>query len=168
MCLVHIEQALLEISDLILRNNQCLLLPVDLRPVCSHCLLMLTGSLVVELFCSCLCFLQDLCRLFVGFGDHMLALLLRTEQSVLEGILIRTILPNLVRKQLDLCVGILQVMLHGSEIRLELLHVFVNFLLLIAECSLLKSLVLNVLCCNHNKTDLRAVTKIHSFLKLST
>ena len=106
----------------------------------------LSDCFIEQRICLFFGFTQDLLRLFVGIGQHLSALLLCAQQCVLEGILVRTVLAHLVRKNLDFAVGILAAVFHFTQVSLQLLHEFVHVLRLVAKRYLIKLLVSDILC----------------------
>ena len=106
---------------------------------------MLCCSLFLKSLCLCLCLCDYLLSLSISIVDDLVTLLLCTEKCILESILVLHVLAYLFSQDLYLVIALCTLALHFVKLRLELREEFVDLLLFIAECSLFKSFISDVL-----------------------
>ena len=150
MLLIHIKECALEVRNLMLRCNQRSIL---LRKLCGYIFKLCLGVNQCLRFdridgSACLCF--NSCCLLLRLGNHLTCLLLCKQQGVFQILLGILIFTHLIRKELNLIVGIIQILLHQAQIVFNLREKCIHFLRTVAELYFFKFLFLNILCRNHS------------------
>ena len=149
MFLVHVEECLFEVSDLLSGSGQLLVLLLDL------CLILFNEGIVLHshLVHHCVRFLlrlrNDLIGTCVCLGNNTVTFLLGAQKCILQCVLVPHVLPNLIRQHLNLVVAVVQLLLCGSDLLFQAVQKFINVLLLISKSSLFEPKFVDFTCTNH-------------------